>query len=118
MLARNRNDALKAKGKSRLGDKISIHYTGFIDENSEVGAPGSLVDTTYNYFKREHRQDIHGHRHSNRPGRPFEFTLGKDEGHKLALKAFEQGLVYITILFTIFILFIALLILSNSQHHL
>ena len=92
-----------------------IHYTAFIDESSTEGSKGSLVDTTYNEFKREHRHDLMGHKHrlyslptyfhpiaacfllhlshrcSNRPGKPFEFTLGRDEGHKIKLQAFDLG---------------------------
>lgn len=81
----------RVHGKSKLGDILIIHYTGYIDESSKVGTPGSLVDTTYHYFKREHRHDALGHKHSKRAGTPFEFTLGKEEGHKLALKAFHEG---------------------------
>ena len=40
-----------------------IHYTAFIDESSTEGSKGSLVDTTYNEFKREHRHDLMGHKH-------------------------------------------------------
>jgi hypothetical protein len=40
-----------------------IHYTAFIDESSAEGSIGSLVDTTYNEFKREHRHDLMGHKH-------------------------------------------------------
>lgn len=79
--------------KTKLGDKIVIHYTAFIDDSSETDHPGRLVDTTYNEFKKEHRMDAHGRMHGNRAGHPFEFTLGKEEGFKLAIKAFDEGLM-------------------------
>lgn len=47
----------------QLGDILVIHYTAFIDESSAEGSIGSLVDTTYNEFKREHRHDLMGHKH-------------------------------------------------------
>jgi len=59
--------------KTKAGNYLHVHYTGFIDESSTAGEKGKQFDTTVNGEKPE----------------PFTFSLGEGE----VVQGWEQGLL-------------------------
>merc|ERR1711918_282621 len=60
-----------ATGAAKAGDKLTMQYTGTIDENSASGSPGSKFDSSLD------------------SGVPFTFTLGQGQ----VIQGWDQGLV-------------------------